>query len=279
MKAVPLGTFRIGQGQPLLLFAGPCVVEGERMALATCEEILRIAEKRGIPFVFKASYAKANRLSHRSYAGPGLKKGLAVLQKAKQRFGVPVLTDVHCVEEIRAVAEVADVIQIPAFLSRQTALVQAAAKTKRVINIKKGQFLAPEDMRYIAQKCEAVGNKAVLLTERGTSFGYHDLVVDMRSLCTLRELGYPVVFDATHSLQKPGGAQGASGGARNFLFPLTRAAVACGVDGLFVEVHPDPDRALSDSATQMPLKDLGRLLEEVLAVQEAVITCKGVSHA
>jgi 2-dehydro-3-deoxyphosphooctonate aldolase (KDO 8-P synthase) len=220
--------------------------------------------------VFKTSYAKANRLSHRSYAGPGLKKGLAVLRKVKGRFGVPVLTDVHSVDEVGPVAEVAEVIQIPAFLSRQTALVQAAAKTKRVINLKKGQFLAPEDMKYLAEKCVAVGNRSVLLTERGTSFGYHDLVVDLRSLVTLRGLGYPVIYDATHSLQKPSGAGGASGGAREFLFPLTRAAVACGLDGLFVEVHPSPERALSDPATQLPLNYLKRLLEEVRAVREAV---------
>ncbi len=269
MNAVTIGTWRVGPGQPLFLIAGPCVIESEKMALATCEKILRASRKAGLPFVFKASYSKANRLSHRSYAGPGLKKGLAVLRKVKQRLAVPVLTDVHCVEEVEAVAEVADVIQIPAFLSRQTALVQAAARTKRVINIKKGQFLAPEDMRYLAQKCEAAGNRAVLLTERGTSFGYHDLVVDMRSLVTLRGLGYPVVFDATHSLQKPGGARGASGGSREFLLPLARAAVACGVDGLFVEVHPDPEKALSDRSTQLPLRQLEGLLEEVKAVRAA----------
>lgn len=269
MKAVPIGRFQIGPGQPLLLIAGPCVIEGERMVLSLCEQICRVAEKAGFPFVFKASYLKANRLSHRSFAGPGLTKGLAILRKAKKQFGVPILTDVHGVEEVKAVAEVADVIQIPALLSRQTALVQAAAKTKRVVNLKKGQFLAPEDMNYLAQKCAAVGNRSVLLTERGTSFGYHDLVVDMRSLVILRGLGYPVVYDATHSLQKPGGAGGASGGAREFLLPLARAAVACGVDGMYLEVHPYPEKALSDKTTQLPLAQLGKLLKEVRAVRAA----------
>lgn len=275
MSTVSIGTWRVGPGQPLFLIAGPCVIESERMVLTTGERILRIAEKAGIPFVLKASYIKANRLSHRSYAGPGLRKGLAILRKAKERLGVPVLTDVHGAEEVKPVAEVADVIQIPAFLSRQTALLQAAARTKRVINIKKGQFLAPEDMGYLVQKSEAVGNKKILVTERGTSFGYHDLVVDMRSLVTLRNLGYPVVFDATHSLQRPGGARGASGGSREFLFPLARAAVACGVDGLFVEVHPDPDQALSDSATQLPLARLRALLEEVMTLRQAVESLHG----
>jgi 2-dehydro-3-deoxyphosphooctonate aldolase (KDO 8-P synthase) len=223
---------------------------------------------RGLPYVFKASYAKANRSSPRSFAGLPLAESLAILDRVRSEIGVPVLTDVHGEAEVGPAAEVADALQIPAFLSRQTALLQAAAATGRAVNVKKGQFLAPDDMKNVVEKLTAAGATRILLTERGTTFGYHDLVVDMRGLVSMRESGWPVVYDATHSLQRPGGE--VSGGDRRFAFPLMRAAVACGVDGLFFETHPEPARALSDAATQLPLAEVEAFLDEARRVREAV---------
>jgi 2-dehydro-3-deoxyphosphooctonate aldolase (KDO 8-P synthase) len=266
-----MNVFRVGEaeigGPRLFALAGPCVVEDERMCMDVAHRLRELCAARGVPFVFKASYRKANRSSGRSFAGLGMDEALAVLAKVKREAGVPILTDVHETHEVAAAAEVADILQIPAFLCRQTALLEAAARTGRAVNVKKGQFLAPADMRNAADKITAAGGDRVLLTERGASFGYGDLVVDMRSLVVMRELGWPVVYDATHSLQRPGGAE--TRGDRRFAFPLMRAAVACGVDGLFFETHPDPPQALSDAATQLPLDQAAAFLDAALRVREA----------
>jgi 2-dehydro-3-deoxyphosphooctonate aldolase (KDO 8-P synthase) len=264
--------FRIGDaeagGPRLLVIAGPCVIESAELCLKVAAHLKAACARRGLPYVFKASYRKANRSSVRSFAGLELEPALAVLARVKREVGVPVLTDVHETHEVAAAAEVADVLQIPAFLSRQTALLTAAAGTGRAVNVKKGQFLAPADMMQVVEKLEQAGCERMLLTERGTSFGYHDLVVDMRGLVTMRALGWPVLFDATHSLQRPGGQETA--GDRRFAFPLMRAAVACGVDGLFFETHPEPSQALSDRATQLPLAEAEAFLDEAQRVHEAV---------
>jgi len=255
-------------GPQLLIVAGPCVVESEELCLAVAGRLQAACAARDLPYVFKASYRKANRSSGRSFAGLPGAAALAALARVRRELGVPVLTDVHEVAEVAAAAEVADVLQIPAFLCRQTALLEAAAASGRAVNVKKGQFLAPADMRHVADKLTAAGATRVLLTERGTSFGYGDLVVDMRGLVVMRELGWPVLFDATHSLQRPGGSE--TGGDRRFAFPLLRAAVACGVDGVFFEAHPEPARALSDAATQLPLAQVEDFLDEACRVREAV---------
>ncbi|MGE5645323.1 MAG: 3-deoxy-8-phosphooctulonate synthase [Acidobacteriota bacterium] len=252
-----------GAGRPLGLIAGPCVIESEEHAHFLAREIGRIAG----PFVFKASFDKANRSSLSSYRGPGLKEGLRILGGVK-REGFPILTDIHEPAQAGPAAEVADILQIPAFLCRQTDLLVEAGRTGRVVNIKKGQFLAAGDMRYAADKVASTGNTKILLTERGTSFGYHNLVVDMRGLAIMRELGYPVVFDATHSVQLPGGAGNASGGDARFIEPLARAAVAAGVDALFVEVHEAPERALSDGPNSLRLDKLGALLAALRRIHE-----------
>ena len=254
-------------GERLLVIAGPCVVEERDLTLRTAEKLRDACAKRQLPFVFKASYRKANRSSVRSFTGLPMETALAVLAEVRDTLGVPVLTDVHDECEVAAAAEVAECLQIPAFLSRQTTLLQAAGRTGRAVNVKKGQFLAPDDMRQAAGKLTAVGCERVLLTERGTTFGYHDLVVDMRGLVVMSGTGWPVVYDATHSLQRPGGE--ASGGNREFAFPLMRAALACGVDGLFFEAHPDPARALSDAETQLPLDQAGRFLDQARALHAA----------
>ena len=264
--------FRIGEAEAgaaaLLVIAGPCVIESAELCLKVASHLKAACARRGLPYVFKASYRKANRSSARSFAGLDMEQALAILARVKREAGVPVLTDVHEEREVAPAAEVADVLQIPAFLSRQTALLEAAARTGRAVNVKKGQFLAPEDMKKVAAKLTAAGCERVMLTERGTTFGYHDLVVDMRGLVVMRALGWPVVYDATHSLQKPGeGAE--SGGDRRFAFPLMRAAVACGISGLFFETHPDPARAKSDAATQLPLDESTAFLEEAARVHEA----------
>ncbi len=266
MTRVRVQEIIIGDGQPLVLIAGPCVVENREITIRTAEKIKKVSEKHRIPFIFKSSYKKANRTSRNSFIGIGMEKALKILEEVKQEFEVPILTDIHTESEAEIAAQVADVIQIPAFLCRQTELLQAAGRTGKVINIKKGQFMAPEDMRLQAEKVEAVGNKKVLLTERGSSFGYHNLVVDMRSLPVMRSLGYPVVFDVTHSVQLPGGEEGRSGGRPEFIFPLARAGVAAGCDALFVETHPDPKRALSDAASQLHLSLLERLIRQVKEV-------------
>jgi len=263
-------TIPIGGGHPLVLFAGPCVVENRELVMKTASVVRDVASKHGIGAVFKSSYAKANRTSGSSFTGIGMEAALKILQEVRREFDLPVVTDIHSEGEASAAAEAADVLQIPAFLCRQTGLLQAAGKTGRIVNIKKGQFLAPEDMAHAAAKVVATGNPGVLLTERGTTFGYHDLVVDMRSLVIMRSLGFPVVFDATHSVQLPGGETGQTAGRPQFIVPLARAAVAAGCDGLFVEVHPDPARALSDAASQLRLDRLDALVGGCVALDRAV---------
>ena len=262
--------FEAGLDQPLFLIAGPCVVESRQMALDTAGTLRDICRSAGVPFIYKSSYDKANRSSGTSFRGPGLKEGLAVLAKVKETVGVPVLSDVHTSEEATAAGKVLDVLQIPAFLCRQTDLLLAAARTGRVVNVKKGQFLAPWDMANIVQKIETTGNHRLLLTERGASFGYNNLVTDFRALPIMRRLGYPVIFDATHSVQLPGGAGTKSSGQREFIAPLARAAVAAGCEGLFMEVHPDPDNALSDGPNMVPLAQVRALLEQIVRIAAAV---------
>jgi len=269
---VKIGPLSVGGTGPLVLIAGPCVVESRELILRTAEAVGAIAGKRGVPVVFKSSYRKANRTSGRSFSGLGMDEALAILAEVKREFGMPVLTDIHAEGEAAAAAEVADVLQIPAFLCRQTDLLHAAGRTGRVVNIKKGQFLAPEDMKHAAEKVAETGNTNILLTERGTTFGYHNLIVDMRSLTVMAGLGYPVVLDATHSVQLPGGDAVRSGGQPEFIFPLARAGAAVGIAGLFLEVHPDPPRALSDAASQLRLDLLDELLGQVKAIDTLVKT-------
>lgn len=263
-RTIKVGEINIGGGNPLILIAGPCVIESEAMTMETAEAIRRIVERLKIPFVFKSSYSKMNRMSHTSFSGPGIKNGLRILGKVRKEVGVPVLVDVHSPEDADQAADLVDVLQIPAFLCRQTDLAQAVGRTGKPVNVKKGQFLAPEDMGSIAEKIASTGNTQILLTERGTSFGYHNLVVDMRSLVILRRLGYPVVFDATHSVQLPGVGGSHSGGDAAFILPLARAAVATGVDALFIETHPCPSEALCDAASMLPLERLEDLLCQVI---------------
>jgi 2-dehydro-3-deoxyphosphooctonate aldolase (KDO 8-P synthase) len=263
---VSIGNVIIGDGR-LALIAGPCAVESEDIVFKAAESIASVRDKYKIPVVFKSSYKKANRLSGGSFSTIGIGKALSILQGVKRKYGFPILTDVHTTEEIEAAIEVADCLQIPAFLCRQTELVEAAAKTMLPVNIKKGQFLAPEDMKPIAEKAVAVGNKKVLITERGTSFGYRDLVVDYRGLVIMAEFGYPIIFDCTHSVQKPGASGGTSGGDSRFILPLARAAVAVGVDAIFIETHPDPKNALSDKDCQLPTDKLAALVENILSLK------------
>lgn len=262
----------IGERNPLVLFAGPCVVESRDLMFRTAEMVKKTADRYRTPVVFKSSYKKANRTSARSFAGIGTDEALKILAEIKSQFNLPIITDIHTAPEAAMAAEVADVLQIPAFLCRQTDLLQAAGKTGRVVNIKKGQFLAPEDMKYAAEKVEQVGNHNILLTERGTTFGYHNLVVDMRSLKIMADLGYPVILDATHAVQLPGAerATAQSGGEPDFIFPIARAGVAVGCDGLFLEVHPDPPHALSDAASQLRLDLLDSLLRQVTEIDALI---------
>jgi 2-dehydro-3-deoxyphosphooctonate aldolase (KDO 8-P synthase) len=264
-RHVPCGPHRLGDGT-LFVIAGPDVLEDRETARAVAVHLREVAERLGLPAIFKSSYLKANRSSGDAYSGPGLVAGLEILREVKEETGLPVLTDVHSIEEVEKAAGVVDALQVPAFLSRQTFLIRAVARTGRVVNVKKGQFLAPEDMRLAAEKITGEGNQKVLLTERGTTFGYHNLVVDMRSLARMRTIGFPVVFDATHSVQLPSAGDRESGGEREFVALLARAAVAAGVDGIFVETHPDPPRALCDAASQWPLDRLEPLLEAVLEI-------------
>jgi 2-dehydro-3-deoxyphosphooctonate aldolase (KDO 8-P synthase) len=257
---VHVGSILCGGNLPFILIAGPCVIEGRDSALYHAEALRVLTDRLGVPFIYKSSYDKANRTSGESFRGLGMDEGLAILAETKRQYGVPTLTDVHSPEEARAAADAVDVLQIPAFLCRQTDLLLAAGKSGRVVNIKKGQFLAPWDMGHVAAKVASTGNRRILLTERGASFGYNNLVSDFRSLPIMATTGYPVVYDATHSVQLPGGQGNTSGGQREFIAPLARAAVAVGVDGLFMEVHRDPERALSDSATVFPLTQLETLL-------------------
>jgi 2-dehydro-3-deoxyphosphooctonate aldolase (KDO 8-P synthase) len=252
----------------LFLIAGPCVIESKDHAMMMAREISRVASRLDIPFVFKASYDKANRSSARSFRGLGMKEGLDILREIKDEVGAPVITDIHETHHADEAALVADILQIPAFLCRQTDLLRAAAATGRAVNVKKGQFLAPLDVRNIIEKLEAAGNRQIMITERGTSFGYNNLVVDMRAFPMMRQFGYPVIFDATHSLQLPGAFGDATGGQSEYVGHLARAAVACGVDGLFMEVHNNPPMALSDAATQFALDKLEPLLETLLKIHE-----------
>ena len=269
------GRITIGGRRPLALIGGPCAIENEKHALMTAERLTAIAAERRVPFIYKSSYDKANRSSVRSYRGPGLVEGLRILKKVRDEIGVPVLSDIHQVSEVEPAAEVLDVLQIPAFLARQTDLVVAAAASGKPINVKKGQFMAPADMKNVVDKAASAGCRAVLLTERGASFGYHNLVVDMRGLEIMRETGCPVIFDATHSVQLPGGAGDRSGGERRYVQGLARAAVAFGVDALFMEMHEDPDRTmadgrpLSDGPNMLRIDDLPRLLDQLLAIRAA----------
>jgi 2-dehydro-3-deoxyphosphooctonate aldolase (KDO 8-P synthase) len=265
VKRVQIGGVAIGNG-PLLLIAGPCVIESEGHAVGLARTIRDIAARCGVPYVFKASYDKANRTSLSSFRGPGLAEGLRTLRRVREEVGVPVLTDIHEPAHAAPVAEVVDVLQIPAFLCRQTDLLVAAAQTGRVVNIKKGQFLAPSDLRHAAAKITAAGNDRVILTERGTSFGYHNLVVDMRSLPILRALGFPVIYDVTHSLQLPGGGDGVTAGQAEFIEPMARAGVAAGVDGVFMEVHERPEQAKSDAQNALRLDLLEALLSRLTAI-------------
>ncbi|BCA54046.1 2-dehydro-3-deoxyphosphooctonate aldolase [Nitrospira sp. KM1] len=266
---VDIGTFKAGHGQRPFLIAGPCVIESEQLALDTAGRIAEITRSMGIPYVFKSSYDKANRTSITSFRGPGLEQGLAVLEKVKRAIGVPVLTDVHTENDATKAGRVVDMLQIPAFLCRQTDLLIAAAKTGKVVNVKKGQFLSPPEMGHAVKKIEESGNTKIVLTERGSSFGYNNLVVDMRSFPILRSFGYPVVFDATHSVQLPGGGGSKSSGQREFVEPLACAAAGAGVDGFFMEVHPNPDAALSDGPNMVPLHQLKALLERVMRICDA----------
>ena len=275
-EAVRVGKITIGGGAPLALIGGPCAIEDEKHALMTAERLAKIASDRRVSFIYKSSYDKANRSSVNSYRGPGLREGLRILKKVRDTLNLPVLSDVHQVSEVAPAAEVLDVLQIPAFLCRQTDLVLAAAKTGKPVNVKKGQFVAPGDMKNVVDKVLSVGNRAILLTERGASFGYHNLVVDMRGLAIMRGFGFPVVFDATHSVQLPGGSGDRSGGERKYVPALARAAVAFGIDALFMEMHEDPDRTLadgrplSDGPNMLRIDDLPPLLQQLQAIESAV---------
>ena len=263
MTPVSIGSFAVGGGNPIALIAGPCVIESPGHALDLAVALKGIAASCGVPLVFKASYDKANRTSGTSFRGPGLESGLRTLADVKARTGLPILTDIHEPSHAEPVAAVADILQIPAFLSRQTDLVVAAARTRKVVNVKKGQFLAPRDMRHVVAKIAAAGNESILVTERGVSFGYNNLIVDMRSFPMLRELGYPVVFDVTHSLQLPGAGDGVTAGLAEYIEPLASAGVAAGVDAVFMEVHEEPARAKSDAANALRLDKLEALLRKL----------------
>jgi 2-dehydro-3-deoxyphosphooctonate aldolase (KDO 8-P synthase) len=264
-------TVTVGSGKPLTLIAGPCVIESRDLVFEVAEAVNAICKKLGVQYIFKASFDKANRTSASTFRGPGVTAGLAVLQEVKDKLGLPVLTDIHESSHVEQVAEVVDVLQIPAFLCRQTDLLMAAAATGKAINVKKGQFLSPQEMSQVAQKLRTAGVENLLLTERGNSFGYNTLVVDFRSLPQLQSFGCPVIFDATHSVQQPGGQGGTSGGQREYVAPLARAAVAVGVDGLFMEIHPNPDKALSDGPNMLPLHRLEPLLKQLLAIRAPLI--------
>ena len=265
-----IGSINIGNGNSLVLIAGPCVVEGREITFRTASQIQKIAKKHNVSVIFKASYKKANRTSGNSFASLGMDESLKILSEIKKELGIPILTDVHGELEAASVAEVVDVLQVPAFLCRQTELLHAVGRTGKPVNVKKGQFLAPEDMQHAAEKIKAVGNNNIMFTERGASFGYHNLVVDMRSLVIMRSLGYPVILDATHSIQLPSGAKNHSSWQPEFILPIARAGVAVGIDGLFIETHPDPSRALSDAGSQLKLDQLEELVRQVIAIDHLV---------
>jgi 2-dehydro-3-deoxyphosphooctonate aldolase (KDO 8-P synthase) len=269
-RQVRIGSVTVGGGAPLALIAGPCVIESAEIALHVASFLKSCCDALAVPLIFKSSYDKANRSSINSFRGPGLVNGLAVLDRIRRELEIPVISDVHSIEEIQPAAEVLDILQIPAFLCRQTDLLQTAARTGRPLNIKKGQFMAPWDMRQVVAKVEAAGNRQILLTERGASFGYNNLVVDFRGIPIMQSLGYPVVFDATHSVQLPGAGGDHSGGQRQFAPLLARAGVAAGADAVFMEVHPDPDRALCDGANSLPIEAVEPLLRRLKAIQRAI---------
>jgi 2-dehydro-3-deoxyphosphooctonate aldolase (KDO 8-P synthase) len=270
-KTVAIGNIQCGPGHPLVWIAGPCVIESHDLTLQIAETLRRLADRLKLPLIFKASFDKANRTSSKSFRGPGLEKGLQTLQTVKRQTGLPVTTDMHECQQAAAVAEVCDLLQIPAFLARQTDLVQAAGRTGKAVNVKKGQFMAPWEMKNVIVKMAEVGNDRLLLTERGASFGYGQLVSDMRSIPWMQDLGCPVIFDATHSVQMPGGRGDSSGGDRRMVPYLTRAAVACGCDGVFLETHPRPDEALSDGPNMVLLGELGDLVECCLRLRQALV--------
>ena len=269
-REISLGANRLGGGNPLFLIAGPCVIESEVHARKIAEQVARIAGDAGVPYIYKASYDKANRSSVKSFRGPGLKEGLRILRKIKEELKLPILSDIHDAAQAAPAAEVCDILQIPAFLSRQTDLLEAAGKTGRIVNIKKAQFLSPWEMGNVAEKIAATGNSKIMLTERGASFGYQNLVVDMRSFPILEKIGYPVVFDVTHAVQLPGGQGNASGGQPEFIEPLARAGVAAGVDGIFLETHENPAAALSDGPNALPLSQLPALLKRLKELSTVV---------
>jgi 2-dehydro-3-deoxyphosphooctonate aldolase (KDO 8-P synthase) len=268
MKEIDIGAGKLGGDNPLFIIAGPCVIESEDIVFSTAERLKNICSKTGLPLLFKSSYDKANRTSLSSYRGPGLEKGLRILSDVRSKFGLPVISDVHSIEEVKLTSDVLDVLQIPAFLCRQTDLILAASNTGKPVNIKKGQFLAPWDVRNIVDKFTSTDNKNLFITERGTSFGYNNLVVDFRGIAIMRSFGQPVIFDVTHSLQLPGGAGRRSGGQREFAGPLAKAAAAVGVAGLFMEVHPQPDKALCDGPNMIKLDELETLLKTCKAIDE-----------
>lgn len=269
-REIAVGDVRIGGGAPLVLIAGPCVIESEAHATMLAGQLKGMAADAGVPFIFKASYDKANRSSVESYRGPGLQEGLRILGQIKAKLKLPILTDVHDVSQVEPAAKVADVIQVPAFLSRQTDLLLAVGRSGRAVNLKKGQFLSPWEMRHAVGKVVSTGNQNIIVTERGASFGYQNLVVDMRSFPILRGLGYPVVFDVTHSVQLPGGAGKSSGGQPEFIEPLARAGAAAGIDGIFLEVHEEPSKALSDGTNALRLDHLAPLLKKLKSIGELV---------
>lgn len=278
MKSININNITIaGDKGELFLIAGPCVIENESLVMRIAESIKEISCQLKMPFIFKSSYDKANRSSINSFRGPGISEGLKILKKVKKEFDLPILSDVHRFKEIEPAAEVLDIIQIPAFLCRQTDLVLEVAKTGRVVNIKKGQFLSPMDVKNIIDKALTTGNENIMITERGTTFGYNNLVVDMRSFPIMRSFGYPVVYDATHSVQRPGGLGFASGGDREMIPYLLRAAVACGVDGVFMEVHDNPDCALCDGPNSLKLSDLKQLLQTIISINDIVKGLKDVN--
>jgi 2-dehydro-3-deoxyphosphooctonate aldolase (KDO 8-P synthase) len=270
--------FDVGLDKPLFLIAGPCVIESQQLQIDTAGTLKQITDKLGIPFIFKSSFDKANRTSSSSFRGPGMEEGLRILAEVKRQIGVPVLTDVHEYTPLDEVAAVVDVLQTPAFLCRQTDFIQNVAKAGKPVNIKKGQFLSPWEMKHVSAKAKATGNEQIMVCERGASFGYNNLVSDMRSLAVMRDTGCPVVFDATHSVQLPGGADGKSGGQREFVPVLARAAVAVGIAGIFMETHPDPDKALSDGPNAWPLGKMEKLLETLIVI-DRLVKASGFSEA
>lgn len=277
MKEIDIGDFSIGKNKPLALISGPCVIESEDRTLFSAQFLKKLSEKLKIPLIFKSSYDKANRSSVDSFRGPGIDQGLSILERVKKEFDLPIVTDVHTPKEALAAGQVCDVLQIPAFLCRQTDLLLAAAHTGKIVKVKKGQFMAPWDMKNVVEKIESTGNKKIILTDRGTSFGYNNLVSDMRAIPIMQSFGYPVCFDATHSVQLPGGHGTSSGGQREFVETLAKAAIAAGADALFLEAHPDPSVAMSDKDSQVPFDQLEELLVKLLRIAEAVRS-EEVSH-